>query len=915
MMRNPFGAKKESPAAPEANATARRFEWRVGLSRFALVGERIWEALLWPFLVIAAFLILSMFDLWRGMPPLLHRGLLIAFAVALIVSLLPLVRFPMPSRAEALRRLERNAGIKHRPASSYEDRLSATSRGDTAILWAAHRERLARLVQKLKPSWPVPRTDRKDPYAIRSALLLVLIVAMLAAGSDRWGRIASAFAPATQTSTALLRLDAWVTPPVYTGIAPIVLADGSEPVGAGAETFRALSVPERSDLLVRVFSPGGETVSLETQPDDGTEPKLITPKSTGTQGLKEFNVALTSPGAADVKVGGNTVAKWRFDLIKDAAPQIGLSGNPTTTPRGALRLTYRAIDDHGVASAEARFELADAKQAPAQLPELDGGKQSGADKDQQNAAASPDIDPLREAPQMPLQLPKVNQKQVEGKATQDLSAHPWAGLKVRMTLLARDQAGQTGASEPYEFILPERNFTKPLARAVVEQRKKLVREPSSASRVAMAISALTIGDERAVPDMSVYLGLRDAYWRLERDKSRESIASVVNQLWDIALRIEDGNIPEAERDVKAAQEKLAEALKNGASPEEIQRLVDELRNALGRYLQALAEQAEQKGNLPDQKSREGDQVVSDQELDKLLDNIEQLAKSGSKDMAEQMLSELKDILERLQTGTFSDNAKQQRASKMMKDLNDLVSKQQKLLDETFKAKREQGGDRQNDAFNVSPPGQPMEFGPGIFMAPFGMPQEEGEDGGMSPEGNDNSQGRSGGRNNQQSGRQQPGQRPGQFNDLERRQGELRDALQSLVDRFRIEGANPPDQFQDAGEAMGDAKESLGKQNLDRATEDQNRALDQLRQGAQSLAEQMMESGEAQAGKGQGNSGKDPLGRPDRSNRPDLGLSVKVPDQIDIQKAREVLDELRRRLGDPSRPIIELDYLERLIRSY
>ena len=50
-------------------------------------------------------------------------------------------------------------------------------------------------------------------------------------------------------------------------------------------------------------------------------------------------------------------------------------------------------------------------------------------------------------------------------------------------------------------------------------------------------------------------------------------------------------------------------------------------------------------------------------------------------------------------------------------------------------------------------------------------------------------------------------------------------------------------------------------------------------------------------------------------RPDLGLSVKVPDQIDIQKAREVLDELRRRLGDPSRPMFELDYLERLIRPY
>ena len=46
---------------------------------------------------------------------------------------------------------------------------------------------------------------------------------------------------------------------------------------------------------------------------------------------------------------------------------------------------------------------------------------------------------------MPLQLPKANVKQVEGKATQDLTAHPWAGLKVRMILAARDQAGQTGS--------------------------------------------------------------------------------------------------------------------------------------------------------------------------------------------------------------------------------------------------------------------------------------------------------------------------------------------------------------------------------------------------------------------------------------------------------------------------------------
>jgi hypothetical protein len=132
----------------------------------------------------------------------------------------------------------------------------------------------------------------------------------------------------------------------------------------------------------------------------------------------------------------------------------------------------------------------------------------------------------------------------------------------------------------------------------------------------------------------------------------------------------------------------------------------------------------------------------------------------------------------------------------------------------------------------------------------------------------------------------------------------------------MEGAETPEQMEGAGEAMGDAEEAIDENNLDRATQQQSLALDRLRKGAQSMAEQMMtESGEMQAGQGPGSNGRDPLGRPDRSNRPDLGLSVRVPDQIDIQRAREVLDELRRRLGDPARPTFELDYLERLIRSF
>ena len=123
MMRPVLGQKRTPAEIPEDKTLARQFEWRVRLSRLALLGERAWEALLWPFVVLSAFLIFSLLELWGLLPPLAHRVLLGGFGLALLVSFLPLIRLSLPTRAEALRRLELHADIKHRPASSYEDRL------------------------------------------------------------------------------------------------------------------------------------------------------------------------------------------------------------------------------------------------------------------------------------------------------------------------------------------------------------------------------------------------------------------------------------------------------------------------------------------------------------------------------------------------------------------------------------------------------------------------------------------------------------------------------------------------------------------------------------------------------------------------------------------------------------------------
>ncbi len=892
-------ASRPETSSPQAVDTlAQRFDKRVRLSWLAILGERVWEALLWPFLVVSAFLVVSLLELWSLLPPLAHRLLLGGFGLALIVSFLPLLRLSLPTRQDALRRLERHAGIKHRPASSYEDRLGTTPPKETAALWAAHRNRLAGLIAKLRPSWPAPRTDRKDPYAIRAALLLGVVAAALAAGGNISDRLRAAFTPAASGAPALFRLDAWITPPVYTGIAPIVLADGSEKVGTGAESFRALSVPERSELIVRTHAPQGETVSLITTSDGTADATKIAPKAEGADGLVEFAVTLKEPLSAAIEIDGHTVSKWQFALIEDAPPTIDLTGTPTTTPRGALRLEYRAGDDNGVESAEARFALVEGEErnfAPLAA----------------EASAKVEADPLLEPPVMPLQLPRANAKQVEGRATQDLSGHPWAGLKVRMTLIARDQAGQLGESQPYELVLPERTFTKPLARAVVEQRKKLVRDPSAPEDVVSALDALTLGGEKVIDDSVVYLSLRNSYWRLRTDDSRESVASVVDQLWSTALRIEEGDLPEAERALSAAQAALMEALKGDAPAEEIAKRMDELRAALSRYLQALASQQNQQNEqlLPQQ---EGDQLVSPQDLDKILSNIEQLAQSGSKDLAERMLSELNDLLQRLENGSVAESEEQQRARQMMKDLSDLVNNQQKLLDDTFAAKREQAATSGRDSqqqFQVSPPGQPMEFAPG--MSPlFEQLPGQAQQGPLKGQGESGGQGKPG-----QRGQLEIGPQPQDHSGLAERQQQLRDRLQAMIDRLRTEGSEAPDELEGAEEAMAGAKEAIGESDLERATQQQSLALERLRNGAQSMAEQVMSGAESQAGQGPGNNGRDPLGRPDRSNRPDLGLSVQIPDKIDIQRAREVLDELRHRLSDPSRSVLELDYLERLITPF
>ncbi len=125
----------------------------------------MWPPLAFAGVVAVLFVAASWFGLWFSTPPTLRLLALAAFGLALLAALYPLVRLRWAGRPRALARLDRDAPTAHRPASTLEDAL-ANSEDDpvTRALWALHKERLARDVERLSAqSRPLPTCRRAIP--------------------------------------------------------------------------------------------------------------------------------------------------------------------------------------------------------------------------------------------------------------------------------------------------------------------------------------------------------------------------------------------------------------------------------------------------------------------------------------------------------------------------------------------------------------------------------------------------------------------------------------------------------------------------------------------------------------------------------------------------------------------------------
>ena len=821
----------------------RLVESKVRAARLAMLFETLWPRVWLPVAVCGIFVVLSAFEVWQWLPPRVHLGLLWAFGIVLALSFVPLALWTRPTREKSIARIEQASAIEHRPLTAYNDTLSQDAASpETAALWEAHRARAAKSLDKLKAGPARPRIDRHDPFALRALLVLMLVAVAAWASTDLPGRVNAAFKVLElPLGGPGFRIDAWISPPPYTRKEPFVLASaagGNEPV----------SVPEGSLLTVKINGPGAKDYRVTL--NSPVHSQTLEPAAQAGDTYTEYTQTLHE--SATLTIGGllESVKSWPLTVAPDHAPSIAFTGPIEVSHRAVMLFKYKVDDDYGVSSAEARID---------RVTETPEGR------------ASEPVAQIGKSPVFPLSLPRAPVKTAESKTYKDLTAHPWAGLPVVITLAAKDEAGHVGYGAPRGIILPERKFTKPLAKAVIDQRRSLVESPVDTARVASNINALGISAEDEGTAPTIYLGLRSSYWRLRHSPTLEDVESVVDQLWDVAIRIEDGNLSSAERDLRAAQERLKDAIERGASQEEIQKLMSELRQALNTYLQALRQQQGKNNNAampPNSKT------VSPQDLQQLLDKIERLAKSGSTDAAAQMLSELQDILELIQNAQAGSGEEDKESMQRLDHMTDMLRQQQQLLDETFRAQQGSEGE-QSDNEREGQRGQRGQ----------GQTQQQGERG--------------------QQGR---GKSP---SDLAKRQGELQRQLQDLLADMGAKDNDPVmKKLQEAEGAMGDAGEALKQNDLGEAGDQEGRAVENLRQGARSMAEQMMRSG----GKRGGQANRDPFGRK-QGDRLDDGESVKVPDEITVQRARAILDELRKRLGQPSRPPIELDYLERLVKPY
>jgi uncharacterized protein (TIGR02302 family) len=843
----------------------RRLAGRRALARFAILFERIWPAV-WPSIGVAGlFICIALLDLPRMLPPWGHIALL-AVTGLLVVGLLirGLYGIAAPDDKAADRRLELASGLLHRPLAVLTDRPARGSKGpDTAgvALWQAHVERAARSVRRLRVGLPRPGLARRDPRALRAALVIALVATIVIAGDDAPARLAQAMQPTLprETPPPATELQAWITPPAYTRLAPIFLKAGGGTV----------SVPAGARLTVSVTG-GDDAPNLLL---DGVSETFRALDKTSFQADRN----LTEGGHLTVRRNGHELAAWNLTVIADQPPTAEWSEPPArATGSQQTRLPWRATDDYGVVGLQAEFKLRD----------------------------RPDAPPLV----VSLPLPGGTSKSAHGTSQQDLTAHPWAGLPVVAKLVARDALSQTGDSKDAEFVLPERPFQHPIARALMAIRRELSLHPEDRKSALNGLDALRLAPEAFGGDYGAYVNLTAIYFMFALNKSAEVIAPAQQRMWDLAVHLDEGQTERSARALdearQAARDALDKAIRepNEANREALDRRLKELEEAIEKHLQALAEEARR--NNDEQPFNPDAQHLSDRDLDKKAEEAREAAREGRMEDAQKRVAELERMLDKLRNARAEHGrdgerteAQRKRGKQQMGAVQDMIGRQGSLLDHS------QGRADETTRFRGNRPAT--------------TPADENAD-----------------------------------RDADRRvQQALRRALGELMQQFGDLTGEVPPSLSEADTAMRDAAKQLGEGNDPGAGASEQKAIEALQKGGREMGQAMArqfgpnqgQDGSDQDGESDGpmgfslrdgrddspgrgyrqgppdraHSGRDPFGRRygQGSSGADESADVTVPEERERQRTQAIQEELRRRGAERARPQQELDYIDRLLKQF
>ncbi|WP_341233309.1 TIGR02302 family protein [uncultured Sulfitobacter sp.] len=805
---------------------------------------------LWPILAVVllvlAALMLGLQDV--VVLDVVYGAAVVAFVAACAAMVYAFRNFYIPTRAEALARLD--ASLPGRPIQALMDD-QAIGAGDAASMavWRAHQKRMADRAARARAVPADLRVSRRDPYALRYVALLFFAVALIFGSVLRVGSVAGMVPGAGGLASGPV-WEGWAEPPRYTGKPTLYLADLEE---------GPLSLPKGTLITVRLYGEVGalevaETVSGQAQAAED-DPALVLDFKVNQSG----GISIDGPGGRS----------WDVAMLPDAAPKVEIAGEPQVAALGEMSLPFAASDDYGVEAGEARISL--------DLASVDR---------RYGLAIEPDARPDVTVPlPMPISGKRTN---FEENLIENFSKHPWANLPIKISLSVLDASEQQFSTAPSDMILPGRRFFDPLAAAVIEQRRDLLWSKANAPRLVQLLKAVSYRPQDVFRTETSALRLRRQIDRLDiRAKyglTDDLQAEIADDLWDLAIELEEGVLADALERMRRAQERLAEAMKNGASNEEIAELMDELRRATEEYMQQLQRQQAQEGQ--DGEQQQGPQgetmQMTQDDLQRMMDRIQELMEQGRMAEAEQALRELQEMMENMrvtegQPGQGGESPGEQ----AMEGLADTLREQQELSDQAFRDLQEQF----NPNGNQDQPGE-----------------EDGQQQGQEPG---------------------EGQQPGQDSIAERQQA-LRNELNRQEGRLpgqgSAEGEAARDALDRAGRAMDDAEQALRQNELADAIDDQARAMEALREGMRALGDALAQEQQQQAGQGnaEGNQRadqRDPLGRDQSSNGGESTQGDLALDNDAYGRARELLDEIRRRSGETERPEVERDYLNRLLDRF